>query len=191
MITTNPFAELTATVPSIAMQLFVITMILLVIIGTFMDILHKKNVKYFFQNAQKAKKQAKRNLELGEKTTIIFKTIGSDILTTAELGAGKRRVAHLLGMYGTILFWISSTIMIFCYSTSNSITPSYLPFLWHLGALMTCIGGYWFWFFLRVDVVSEAYRWYRLIQADLFVLSLVITASLGLIWSCLQSFNIN
>jgi len=191
MITTNPFAELTATVPSIAMQLFVITMILLVIIGTFMDILHKKNVKYFFQNAQKAKKQAKRNLELGEKTTIIFKTIGSDILTTAELGAGKRRVAHLLGMYGTILFWISSTIMIFCYSASNSITPSYLPFLWHLGALMTCIGGYWFWFFLRVDVVSEAYPWYRLIQADLFVLSLVITSTLGLIWSLFQSSNIN
>ena len=191
MITTNPFAELTATVPSIAMQLFVITMILLVIIGTFMDILHKKNVKYFFQNAQKAKKQAKRNLELGEKTTIIFKTIGSDILTTAELGAGKRRVAHLLGMYGTILFWISSTIMIFCYSASNSITPSYLPFLWHLGALMTCIGGYWFWFFLRVDVVAEAYPWYRLIQADLFVLSLVITSTLGLIWSLFQSSNIN
>ncbi|SVC05848.1 uncharacterized protein METZ01_LOCUS258702, partial [marine metagenome] len=80
-----------------------------------MDILHKKNVKYFFQNVQKAKKQAKRNLEPGEKTTIIFKTIGSDILTTAELGVGKRRVAHLLGMYGAILFWISSTIMIFCY----------------------------------------------------------------------------
>ena len=56
-----------------------------------MDILHKKNVKYFFQNAQKAKKQAKRNLDLGEKTTIIFKTIGSDILTTAELGAGKKK----------------------------------------------------------------------------------------------------
>ena len=191
MITTNPFAELTATVPSIAMQLFVIIMILLVIIGTFMDILHKKNVKYFFQNVLKAKKQAKRNLELGEKTTIIFKTIGSDILTTAELGVGKRRVAHLLGMYGTILFWISSTIMIFCYSTPNSITPSYLPFLWHLGALMTCIGGYWFWFFLRVDIVAEAYPWYRLIQADLFVLSLVISSTLGLIWSLLQSSNIN
>ena len=191
MITTNPFAELAATVPSIIIQLFVITMILLVIIGTFMDILHKKNVKYFFQNAKKAKKQAKRTLESGEKISVIFKTIGSDILTTAELGAGKRRVAHLLGMYGTILFWISSTIMIFCYSTSNSITPSYLPFLWHLGALMTCLGGYWFWFFLRVDVLAEAYPWYRLIQADLFVLSLVITTSLGLIWSFLQSFNIN
>ena len=191
MITTNPFAELSKNIPSISMQLFVIVMIVLVIIGTFMDILHKKNVKYFFQNAKKAKKQAKRTLESGEKISVIFKTIGSDILTTAELGAGKRRVAHLLGMYGTILFWISSTIMIFCYSTSNSITPSYLPFLWHLGALMTCLGGYWFWFFLRVDVLAEAYPWYRLIQADLFVLSFVITTSLGLIWSFLQSSHIN
>ena len=191
MITTNPFAELSKNIPSISMQLFVIVMIVLVIIGTFMDILHKKNIKYFFQNAKKAKKQAKRTLESGEKISVIFKTIGSDILTTAELGAGKRRVAHLLGMYGTFLFWISSTIMIFCYSTSNSITPLYLPFLWHLGALMTCLGGYWFWFFLRVDVLAEAYPWYRLIQADLFVLSLVITSTLGLIWSFLQSSHIN
>ena len=191
MITTNPFAELTATVPSIAMQLFVIPMILLVIIGTFMDILHKKNVQYFFQNAKKAKKSATRTLGSGEKVSIIVKTVVYDVGTTSELGAGKRRIAHLLGMYGTILFWISSTIMIFCYSASNSITPSYLPFLWHLGALMTCIGGYWFWFFLRVDVVAEAYPWYRLIQADLFVLSLVITSTLGLIWSFLQSSNFN
>ena len=190
MLTINPFAELTKTIPSIAIQLFVILMILLVIVGTFVDILHKKNVKYFFQNARKAKKQAKKNLSSGEKTSIVFKTIGSDILTTAELGVGKRRVAHLLGMYGTILFWLSSAIMIFGYSSLNISTPPYIPFLWHFGALMTCLGGYWFWFFLRVDVAAEAHPWYRLIQADLFVLSLVITSTLGLIWSFLQSSNI-
>jgi ABC-type multidrug transport system fused ATPase/permease subunit len=190
MIFTNPFAELAQNISPISMQLFVIIMIILVILGTFVDILHKKNVKYFFQNAKKAKKQAKRKLKSGEKTLIIFKTIGSDILTTAELGAGKRRVAHLLGMYGAILFWISSAVMIFCYTSNNFNTPSYIPFLWHLGAIMTCLGGYWFWFFLRVDVSAEAHPWYRLIQADLFVLSLVITATLGLIWSFLQSSNI-
>ena len=191
MLNTNPFAELANSIPSISMQLFVLTMILLVIIGTIMDIKHKKNVKYFFQNAKKAKTQAKRSLDSGEKTSIIFKTIGSDILTTAELGAGKRRIAHLLGMYGTILFWISSAIMIFCFTSTNSITPVYLPLLWHLGALMTCLGGYWFWFFLSVDVAAEAHPWYRLIQADLFVLSLVVTSTFGLIWSFLQSSNIN
>ena len=190
MLTINPFAELTKIIPSIAIQLFVILMILLVIVGTFVDILHKKNVKYFFQNARKAKKQARKDLSSGEKTSIVFKTIGSDILTTAELGVGKRRVAHLLGMYGTILFWLSSAIMIFGYSSLNISTPPYIPFLWHFGALMTCLGGYWFWFFLRVDVAAEAHPWYRLIQADLFVLSLVITSTLGLIWSFLQSSNI-
>ena len=191
MFTVNPFAELARSVPSIAIQLFVIAMILLVIIGTFMDILHKKNAKYFFQYARKAKKQAKRILASGEKTSIVFKTIGSDILTTAELGVGKRRIAHLLGMYGTIIFWTSSVIMIFGYSASNANTPTYIPFLWHFGAIMTCLGGYWFWLFLRVDVAAEAHPWYRLIQADLFVLSLVITSTLALIWSFLQSSNIN
>ena len=191
MLTVNPFAELARSIPSIAMQLFVIIMIFLVIIGTFMDILHKKNVKYFFQNAKKAKKQAKKILESREKTSIVFKTIGSEILTTAELGLGKRRVAHLLGMYGTIIFWIFSVVMIFGYSSPNADTPSYIPFLWHFGAFMTIVGGYWFWFFLRVDVAAEAQPWYRLIQADLFVLSLVKTSTLGLIWSFLQFSNID
>ncbi|MDC0226768.1 adenylyl-sulfate reductase [Alphaproteobacteria bacterium] len=173
------------------MQLFVISMIILVVIGTFMDIIHKKNVKYFFQNAKKAKLQSKRLLKSGEKTSIVFKTIGSDILTTAELGAGKRRVAHLLGMYGTIIFWITSAIMIFVYTGSKNNTPSYLSLLWHFGALITCLGGYWFWFFLRVDVAAEAHPWYRLIQADLFVLSLVITSTLALFWSFFQFYNIS
>ena len=83
MLFTNPFAVLSVNVPSIAMQLFVIIMVLLVAIGTIVDILHKKNVKYFFENAKKAKKQAKRTLEIVEKTSILLKTIGSDILTTS------------------------------------------------------------------------------------------------------------
>ena len=55
MITTNPFSTLSETIPGIAMQSFVIIMALLVIIGTLVDIIHKKNVKYFFENAKKAK----------------------------------------------------------------------------------------------------------------------------------------
>ena len=76
--------------------------------GTLVDIIHKKNVKYFFENAKKAKKSATRELGAGEKTSVIAKTVVYDIGTTSELGAGKRRVAHLLGMYGTILFWLAS-----------------------------------------------------------------------------------
>ena len=191
MITVNPFAEASQFVPSIIIQAFVILMGVLVVAGTFFEMLHKKNFTYFFQNAKKAKQSATKTLGVGEKASIVIKTVATDVLTTAELGAGQRRIAHVLGMWGTILFWATSVIMIFCYSTTESETPSIYPLLWHLGALVTCIGGDWFWFFLRVDVSAEGYPWYRVVRADLFVLSLVITATLGLIWSYLQSKNID
>ena len=191
MLSTNPFSILAETVSPIFMQSFVIVMAILVVAGTLLDIIHKKNVKYFFNNAKKAKLSATKTLSTGEKITVISKTIVSDIATTSELGAGKRRAAHLLGMYGTILFWVGSVIMIFCYATSSSETPSLWPIIWHAGAIMTVLGGSWFWFFLRVDVYSEAQPWYRIIKADLFVLALIASSLFGLIWSYLQSLNLN
>jgi len=191
MLTINPFSVLSEIIPPLVMQVFLITMIALVILGTLIDIIHKKNVKYFFENAKKAKKNATKELSAGERVSVIAKTVVYDIGTTSELGAGKRRVAHLLGMYGTILFWIASVVMIFCYSSSSSITPSAWPIIWHAGAIMTVLGGSWFWFFLRVDVYSEAQPWYRIIKADLFVLALITTSLFGLIWSFLQSLNLS
>tara|TARA_B100001175_G_scaffold248712_1_gene215612 strand:+ start:1815 stop:2615 length:801 start_codon:yes stop_codon:yes gene_type:complete len=191
MLLVNPFAILAETVTPIYMQSFVVLMVLLILVGTLLDTIHKKNVKYFFENAKKAKLSATKTLSSAEKISVISKTIVSDIATTSELGAGKRRAAHLLGMYGTILFWIGSSIMIFCYPTSSSDTPSFWPIIWHFGAIMTVIGGGWFWFFLRVDVYSEAQPWYRIIRADLFVLALVASSLTGLIWSYLQSLNLN
>ena len=189
MITTNPFAVLAEIVPPVFMQWFVIVMAILVVLGTLLDIIHKKNVKYFFENAKKAKLSAKKTLTSGEKISVISKTIISDIATTSELGAGKRRAAHLLGMYGTILFWVSSAVMIFCYSNLSSETPTAWPIIWHVGAIMTVLGGSWFWFFLRVDVYSEAQPWYRIIKADLFVLALLACATFGLAWSYTQFNN--
>ena len=55
MFATNPFSILAETVPSVVMQGFVVLMILLIVAGTLLDIIHKKNVKYFFENAKKAK----------------------------------------------------------------------------------------------------------------------------------------
>ena len=191
MFTSNPFAELSASIPSIILQGFVLLMLGLVVLGTVMDIIHKKNVKYFFNNAKKAKKSASRELGLGEKTAIISKTIVHDIGTTSELGLGKRRLAHVLGMYGTILFWLGSAVMIFGYSSPNAVTPNVWPIIWHVGAILTCIGGYWFWFFLRVDVSAEAHSVFRLIQADLFVLALVLSSTLGLAWSYFQFSGYN
>ena len=178
MFTINPFAVLSETIPSIFLQSFVIVMIGLIVVGTVMDMIHKKNVKYFFNNAKKAKKSATRELGTGERVSVIAKTVVYDIGTTSELGAGKRRVAHLLGMYGTVLFWVASVVMIFFYTSTSLNTPSLWPILW-------------FWFFLRVDVYSEAQPWYRIIQADLFVLALIATSLFGLIWSYLQSLNLD
>ena len=93
-------------------------------------------------------------------------------------------------MYGTILFWVGSVVMIFCYSSANVETPIVWPMIWHIGALMTILGGSWFWFFLRVDVYSEAQPWYRIIKADLFVLALIATSLTGFIWSYFQSLNL-
>ena len=87
MITTNPFSALVEIIPAIAMQTFVIVMVSLVVLGSLVDIIHKKNVKYFFENAKKAKKSAKKTLTAKEKTAVVIKTIASDIATTSELGA--------------------------------------------------------------------------------------------------------
>jgi hypothetical protein len=52
---------------------------------------------------------------------------------------------------------------------------------------MICVGGYWFWFFIRVDVAAEGNSPFRLVKADLFILSLLASATLGLIWAFLQA----
>jgi hypothetical protein len=187
MITNNPFSGLSELISPVAMQGFVLLMIGLVTISTLLDIMHKKNVKYFFDNAKKAKKSAKIKLTSTQRTSVILKTVVHDIATTAELGRGKRRVAHVLGMYGTIIFWTASVLLIFSFPTAGIKTPASLTIMWHVGAMMTCLGGYWFWLFLRVDVLAEAHPWYRIIKADLFVLALLACATFGLLWSYTQS----
>ena len=188
MFNTNPFSVLAETISPIAMQGFIVAMILLIAIGTIIQMINHKNLTYFFSNAKKAKLSATKELGLGEKTSIIAKTTVVDIGTTSELGFGKRRLAHVLGMYGTILFWVSSAVLVFSYTGANKTNSDIWSMLWHLGAILTCLGGYWFWFFLRVDVSAEAHPWYRIIKADLFVLALLACATFGLAWSFTQ-FN--
>ena len=190
MMTVNPYTTLAESVPSVVIQGFVLIMLALIFFGTVIQMIHHKNITYFFYNAKKAKLSAERELGTGHKAATIAKTVVNDIATTAELGIGKRRVAHVLGMWGTILFWVSSVVMIFCYSSADAVTPNIWPMMWHVGAIMTCVGGYWFWLFLRVDVLAEAHPWYRIIKADLFVLTLLACATFGLAWSYTQSLNL-
>lgn len=190
MFTSNPFSELSASIPTMVMQAYIILMILMVIGGTVLDMIHKKSAQYFFENAKKAKKSAKRTVSTGEKASIAVQVLVNEVLTSGEFCNVKRRLSHLLTMYGFILFVATTAIMIFAYPTPATPTPAILPLLWHIGALMLAIGGYWFWFFIRVDVSAEGLSWYRFERTDLFIVSLLTTATFGLIWSYTQSQGI-
>ena len=181
---TNPFAALSASVSPEMMQGYVVIMVLCVIFGTLFDVLHKKSAKYFFDNAKKAEGRAAKKVGGGAKMGIAVQTVASDVLTSAEFCNPKRRVAHLLGMYGFVFFCVATIALVFCYPTSAE--AGIWPFLWHLGAAMVVIGGGWFWFFIRVDVASEGNPWHRIVRADLFILSLMATCLTALIWSVLQ-----
>jgi hypothetical protein len=76
-------------------------------------------------------------------------------------------------------------VLVFAYPTTP--TPAVWPNLWWIGALMLLLGGYWFWFFIRVDVAAEGNSPFRVMHADLFVLSLLASVTLGLIWAWLQA----
>ncbi len=186
MITTNPFAEISAFIPPAIMQAYVILMFLLVVGGTILDMLHKKSAQYFFENAEKAKKSATTELSSGEKKALMLKTLTNEVLTSSEFSNQQRRMSHLLTMYGFIFFVVATVVLIFGYPTAINDTPAIWPILWHLGALMLCGGGYWFWFAIRVDVSAEGKKWYQLARADLFIVSLLATCTFALLWSISQ-----
>lgn len=190
MFTSNPFSALSASIPNEVMQAYIILMILMVIGGTVLDMIHKKSARYFFENAKKAKKSAKRSVGAGEKASLAVQVLVKEVLTSGEFCNVKRRLSHLLTMYGFVIFAATTAILIFGYPTPEAAAPTILTQLWHIGALMLCAGGYWFWFFIRVDVSAEGLSWYRLERADLFIVSLLTTATFALIWSYTQSQGI-
>jgi hypothetical protein len=157
MFTTNPFAELSASVPPIVMQTYVVIMIILVVVGTLFDVIHKRSAKYFFDNWRNAKSKGTRQVGAGEMVSLAIQTVAVEVVTSGEFCNARRRVAHLLTMYGFLAYAITTAIMVFGYSTRDIPTPAALPLLWYLGALMVCVGGYWFWFFIRVDVAAEGH----------------------------------
>ena len=187
MLTSNPFAELSASIPPFVMQTYVVIMMLLVAGGTVYDTLHKKSAQYFFRNWRKASSTGTQQVSAGEMASLAVKTVVVEGLMSGEFCNLRRRLAHLITMYGFLAYVIATAIMVFWYPTPATPTPAILPLLWYLGALMVCIGGYWFWFFIRVDVAAEGNSPFRVVYADLFILSLLASATLGLIWGYLQS----
>ncbi len=179
MFAINPFAALSATVPSGVMQTYVVIMIVLVAAGTLFDIVHKGSAKYFFNNFRKSKGKP---LGGGELVAIGVKTAVVDVLASGEFCNARRRIAHLLTMYGFIAHVVASVVMVFNPSAGEPWAQ-----LWWIGGLMVLVGGYWFWLFIRVDVASEGSSRFRVMQADLFILSLLASITLALLWAWSQS----
>ena len=187
MITHNPFAELPASIPPAAMQAYVVVMAVLVVAGTLFDVLHKRSAKYFFDDWRRAQRRGAKQVGGGEMASLAIRTLCVEVLTSAEFCTVRRRIAHLLTMYGFLAYVAATAVMVIGYPTPATPAPAILPSLWHLGALMVCIGGYWFWFFIRADVSAEGNSPFRVMHADLFILSLLASVTLGLVWSFLQS----
>jgi len=142
---------------------------------------HKKSAKYFFENSKKQEKAAKRTVSGGEKASAAVAVLVNEVLTSAEFANPQRRLSHLFTMYGFIIFVVSTAVLIFAYPTTAD--AGIWGTLWHLGAASLALGGYWFWFFIRVDVSSEGHQWYQLAKADLFIVSALMMVTWGLIWS--------
>ena len=186
MFASNPFAELSASIPPMVMQAYVVVMIILVVGGTLYDVIHKKSAKYFFANWRHAKNKGVQPVTGADMVSLAVQTAVVDGLTSGEFCNARRRIAHLLTMYGFLAYLITTMIMVFGYPTPATPTPAIVPQLWYLGGLLVCLGGYWFWFFIRVDVAAEGNSPFRIVRADLFILSLLASVTLGLVWACLQ-----
>ena len=186
MFTSNPFAALSASVPPAVVQTYVVVMALLVVAGTLFDIIHKRSAAYFFANWRNSKTNAKRQVGAVEMVAITVQTAVVDVALSGEFCNARRRVAHLLGMYGFVIYVMATAMLVFAYPTPATPAPNVLVALWYIGALMVCVGGYWFWFFIRVDVAAEGNSPFRFERADLFIVTLVLGTTFGLVWAWLQ-----
>ena len=130
MFTNNPFAELSASIPPYAMQTYVVVMIILVAGGTVYDTLHKKSAQYFFKNWRNAKNMSVQQVSAGQMVSMAFQTLIVEGLMSGEFCNSRRRIAHLLTMYGFLAYVITTAIMVFWYPTPATPTPAIQPLLW-------------------------------------------------------------
>ena len=155
--------------------------------GTLFDIIHKKSALYFFRNWRNSNGRATRQIGSGKMTSLAIQTAVVEVLASGEFCNMRRRIAHILTFYGFLVYIVTTVILVFSYPTPATPAPVILPILWNIGGLITLVGGYWFWFFIRVDVAAEGNSPFRVVRADLFILSLLASVTLGLIWGCTQT----
>lgn len=162
-------------------------MIFAVAAGTLFDVLHKGSARFFAQQRKKSKAAAKLQLSAMDTAALAARTLLKEVATSGEFCNPKRRISHLLMFYGFLLYVVTTVVMVFGYPTQDTPAPAVLPVLWNIGALMVLVGGYWFFFFIRVDVAYEGHSPFRLIRADLFIVSLLSSVTFALIWEIVQA----
>lgn len=180
MFTTNPFTPLAAFVSPAVIQGYIVLMVLAVAIGTVFDLLHEKKLKFFLQERKRAKTAARQQLSAVDMAAIATRTLLNDIATFGEFCNRQRRLSHVLMFYGFVLYLITTIVMVFGYPTDTH-TPVVLPILWNIGVLMTLVGGYWFFFLLRVNVTHDGHSPWRLVRADLFIVTLLVSVTFALL----------
>lgn len=181
MFTDNPFIPVTDFLSPLFMQVYIVLMIFAVAAGTLFDLYHKSSAKFFVQQRKQSRAAATRQLGGADMAAIATKTLMHDVATFGEFCNRSRRISHVLMFYGFVLYLITTVVMVFAYPADPR-TPVVLPLLWNIGALMVLIGGYWFFFFLRVNVVYDGQPPWRLVRADLFIVSLLASVSFALIF---------
>jgi len=176
MFTTNPYTPLTPFVSLAVLQGYIVLMALAVAIGTAYDFLREKKLKFFVQERQRQKVAATQQLSAVDLAAIATRTLVNDIATFGEFCNTQRRISHVLMFYGFVLYLITTIVMVFIYPTDTR-TPVVLPILWNIGVLMNLVGGYWFFLFLRVNVTHDGHPRWRLVRADLFIVTLLASVT--------------
>lgn len=186
MFTDNPFIPATDFLPPSYLQAYIVLMVLAVVAGTLFDLYHKRSAEFFARQRQRSRVAAVRQLSGTEMAAIAARTLANEVATSGEFCNRSRRVSHLLMSYGFVLYLVTTLVLVFGYPADPH-TPAVLPVLWNVGILMVLVGGYWFFFFLRVNVAHDGHSPWRLVRADLFIVSLLASVTLGLVWAALQA----
>jgi hypothetical protein len=184
MFTHNPFAALTDFFPPRVMQVYLVLMALAVVVGTLFDVYHKGSAKFYARRKKESEAAATRRLGGGETIALAVETI-AEAAVSGEFCKWPRRISHLLMMYGFFLYVISTIVMVFAFLGAARV-PAILPALWTIGAWMILIGGLWFFFFLRVNVMYDGASPFHLGQADLFIGFLLASVAFALVWHHVQ-----
>src|SRR4051794_26857909 len=112
MLANNPFAGLSTSIAPAVLQTYVVLMIVFVAAGTLFDIVHKGSAKYFFANWRKSRSKNLRDVGGGELMAIALQTAVVDVLASGEFCSTRRRVAHLLTMYGFLIYVVATAVMV-------------------------------------------------------------------------------